>query len=173
MLAIRDIANGGCNEGMLAGKRTQADLERRLRPVVSPCEHVEVAAHSADAEMFRISTTVVDVSCAEALGQPQLAALPDHLSRLAPNKANTWRLPNTMRPDASMITTASGANSSTLLSTSIDLPIRQGSPAVGRPALPPSGRSRPFACKDRRPCFSAESALRPARAEGDIVWHAQ
>src|SRR2546429_4357301 len=52
---------------------------------------------------------------------------PDHLSRLAPNKANTWRLPNTMRPDASMITTASGANSSTLLSTSIDLPIRQGS----------------------------------------------
>jgi len=124
VLAIRDIANGGCNEGMLAGKRTQADLERRLRPVVSPCEQVEVAAHSADAEMFRISTTVVDVSCAEALGQPQLAALPDHLSRLAPNKANTWRLPNTMRPDASMITTASGANSSTLLSTSIDLPIR-------------------------------------------------
>src|SRR5438034_5280102 len=113
MLAIRDIANGGCNEGMLAGKRTQADLERRLRPVVSPCEQVEVAAHSADAEIFRISTTVVDVSCAEARGQPQLAALPDHLSRLAPNKANTWRLPNTMRPDASMITTASGANSST------------------------------------------------------------
>src|SRR5256886_5700894 len=61
---------------MLAGKRTQADLERRLRPVVSPCERVEVAAHSADAEMFRISTTVVDVSCAEALGQPQLAAFP-------------------------------------------------------------------------------------------------
>src|SRR3989440_5324737 len=52
------------NEGMLAGKRTQADLERRLRPVVSPCEQVEVAAHSADAEMFRISTTMVDVSCA-------------------------------------------------------------------------------------------------------------
>src|SRR5438876_10887853 len=98
---------------MLAGKRSQADLERRLRPVVSPCEQVEVAAHSADAEMFRISTTVVDVSCAEARGQPQLAALPDHLSRLAPNKANTWRLPNTMRPDASQIQTAAGPNSST------------------------------------------------------------
>jgi len=136
MLAIRDIANGGCNEGMLAGKRTQADLERRLRPVVSPCEQVEVAAHSADAEIFRISTTVVDVSCADALGQPQLAALPDHLSRFSPNKANTWRLPNTMRPDASMITPASGANSSTLLSTSIDLPIRQGS------QRPPSGVRR-------------------------------
>jgi len=69
------MANGGCNEGMLAGKRTQADLERRLRRVVSPCEQVEVAAHSAAAEIVRIST-VVDVSCAEALGQPQLAALP-------------------------------------------------------------------------------------------------
>src|SRR5438093_319434 len=51
-----------------------------------------------------------------------------------------------------------------------------GCPPASEPRLlshGDTGRARPFAGKDRRPCFSAESALRPARAEGDIVWHAQ